>query len=453
MSSYLSARTYNGKPAGTIGITNTVRVNRLDQASIKRVEVVKPVGSKAHQATDGRVWAFQPDVEYACCKRRCMSQFTTSNDPRIVKARAPLRDSSLTKDQLREKLIQNWENLKTIGENCMEVKVCTKAACKVFRVSKCFLYFKQGSGIGRAKANMLRAKKNVAIGTWLEKANTLMDVMPDDGTFICQYAKKQELYQQYRQDASNDTSGVLETCTQDYFLKVWSKLYQEIRVRKHCRFAKCDFCEERRGQMHDQSVSVKERVRAKLRYKDHVEWAHIRERGDYHSKILKATTEPEKYLSIAVDGTDQMPQGFPHFRQKLKDDGTGMRLKVHTQIAMVHGRPPMVFVATEEIRGDPNLTIECLNRIIKREETQRPNGLPDTMYLTFDNCFRENRNTYIFAYLVWIIERTVFREIFVSFLPVGHTHFDPDQFASRISVAVKDINITSIPKYVDILRR
>ena len=122
----------------------------------------------------------------------------------------------------------------------------------------------------------------------------------------------------------------------------------------------------------------------------------------------------------------------------------------HTQ---VHGRSPMVFVATEEIRGDPNLTIECLNRIIKREETQRPNGLPDTLYLTFDNCFRENRNTYIFAYLVWMIERTVFRKIFVSFLPVGHTHFDPDQFASRISVAVKDMDITSIPKYVDILRK
>ena len=129
-----------------------------------------------------------------------------------------------------------------------------------------------------------------------------------------------------------------------------------------------------------------------------------------------------------------------------------MRMKVHTQIAMVHGRSPMVFVATEDIHGDPNLTIECLNRVLKREEQQRPNGLPDTLYLALDNCFRENKNTYIFAYLVWLIERTLFKEIFVSFLPVGHTHFDPDQFASRISVAVKDIDVTTIEQYVDIVR-
>ena len=113
----------------------------------------------------------------------------------------------------------------------------------------------------------------------------------------------------------------------------------------------------------------------------------------------------------------------------------------------------MVFVATEDILGDPNLTIECLNRVFKREEEQRPNGLPETLYLELDNCFRENKNTFTFAFLVWIIERGVFKEIFVSFLPVGHTHFDPDQFASCISVAVKDIDVTTIQQYVKMLRK
>lgn len=113
----------------------------------------------------------------------------------------------------------------------------------------------------------------------------------------------------------------------------------------------------------------------------------------------------------------------------------------------------MVFVATEDILGDPNLTIECLNRVFKREEEQRPNGLPDTLYLELDNCFRENKNTFTFAFLVWIIERGVFKEIFVSFLPVGHTHFDPDQFASRISVAVNHVDVTTIQQYVKILRK
>ena len=113
----------------------------------------------------------------------------------------------------------------------------------------------------------------------------------------------------------------------------------------------------------------------------------------------------------------------------------------------------MVFVATEDIHGDPNLIIECLNHVFKREEEQRPNGLPETLYLELDNCFRENKNTFTFAFLVWIIERRVFKEIFVSFLPVGHTHFDPDQFASRISIAVDHVNVTTIKQYVNILRK
>ena len=90
----------------------------------------------------------------------------------------------------------------------------------------------------------------------------------------------------------------------------------------------------------------------------------------------------------------------------------------------------MVFVANEDILGDPKLTIECLNRVFKREEEQRPNGLPETLYLELDNCFRENKNTFTFAFLVWIIERGVFKEIFVSFLPVD-THI-----SIRISLPV-----------------
>ena len=64
---------------------------------------------------------------------------------------------------------------------------------------------------------------------------------------------------------------------------------------------------------------------------------------------MQAEQEPNEYMSVALDGTVQMPQEFSHFRQKLKDDSPWQRLQVHTQIAMVHGWPPMVFVANEDI--------------------------------------------------------------------------------------------------------
>jgi len=45
----------------------------------------------------------------------------------------------------------------------------------------------------------------------------------------------------------------------------------------------------------------------------------------------------------------------------------------------------------------------------------------------------------------------VFREIFVSFLPVGHTHFDPDQLASRLAQAAKYSDILSLEGYIEII--
>ena len=456
MSSYLSPRRqYKGLPTKTRGVSTTTRVNSYGRSAIKLAELTKPVGSRAHQSTSGRVWAFTPKPTMRCCtKSNCMHHFKSDTDPRIIKARAPLFDTSLSTQQLRVKLIHNWKNLKIVGLDGIERRVCAKAACEVFCVSKSFLYplTKKSGGHTRTQANMLRAKKSVSITTWLQEEKTLMDAMPDDGTFICHFPRKKDLYDQYMLDALDDTSGILVGCKPDHFLKTLRVGFEEIRLRKHCRFAKCDFCEEWKGRMHDQSVDAAVRAEAKERYTEHANWAHVRERGFYHTKKLKAEKDPTNFMSIALDGTDQMYQGLPHFGQKIKGDGIEMRLKVHTQIAMVHGRQPMVFVATEDIYGDPNLTIECLNRIFKREEEQRPNGLPDTLFLQLDNCFRENKNTYVFAYLVWIIERTVFKDIFVSFLPVGHTHFDADQFASRVSVALKDTDVTTLTQYVNILR-
>ena len=88
---------------------------------------------------------------------------------------------------------------------------------------------------------------------------------------------------------------------------------------------------------------------------------------------------------------------------------------------MVHGRQPLVFIAHEDIAGDPNWVTETLYRALHKIEAQGP--LPPTLYLQLDNCFRENKNSYLVAYLCWLVERNAFKEIFVSFLPTGqYTH-------------------------------
>ena len=104
-------------------------------------------------------------------------------------------------------------------------------------------------------------------------------------------------------------------------------------------------------------------------------------------------------------------------------------------ITMVHGFAVYMYILPDDTANGPDESIECLQRTLKHEEIRRGGTLPHTLCLQFDNCFRENKNSYMLAYLCWLVERGVFRRVYLSFHPVGHTHNECDQCASRISIA------------------
>jgi hypothetical protein len=56
------------------------------------------------------------------------------------------------------------------------------------------------------------------------------------------------------------------------------------------------------------------------------------------------------------------------------------------------------------------------------------------VFCAFKLCCRECKNRFLFTYLKSLIDSGVFKEIVLNFLPVGHTHCDPDQLFSRVSV-------------------
>ena len=156
------------------------------------------------------------------------------------------------------------------------------------------------------------------------------------------------------------------------------------------------------------------------------------------------------------------------------------RLHVKFTLARCHNlKDTTAYAHMENIAGDPNLTVEVIQRELKRVEKEL-GKLPPALAIQLDNCFRENKNSYVINYCGWLVERgaesafvlvdfasmclqimlnTSTRKIvysspgvcaaglfpggiFISFLPKGHTHNEMDQCASRISVAVrrKDIH-------------
>lgn len=448
-------RLYRGLPAKTRLVTTSVRVPVDPQ---RRETVIKPPGCRLHQGGAMGIFRFQPDPEYHCCKARCMSHFTEEDDERVLQARAPLFDDTLGDEARRSRLQHNWKHHLRFMHHDQSRKVCTRAACKIYVCSKSKLYppkYRQnGAEVRRTKAesNAARAKKSVCVAAWFYSVMETLDVMPDTGYYQLQHARKHMLYDNYKDDVLR-WPDIYQKCEEGYFLLLWRENFPNVKLRKHCRFAKCEFCVANREIMWSATAQDVEKADARDKLKSHLHWAHTRERGFYHTKRDDAIKCPERKISIAMDGTDQFINGFPHFWEVTKRDAKGKRFYFHTQICMVHGVGPRVYLSLEDIAGDPNWTIETLYRTLKAEEERRPNGLPKTLYLQVDNCFRENKNTYVISYLCWLVERRVFDEIFLSFLPTGHTHFDPDQFASRISEAIRYSNVLTCAEYARIISR
>ena len=112
-------------------------------------------------------------------------------------------------------------------------------------------------------------------------------------------------------------------------------------------------------------------------------------------------------MFLAIDGTDQLDNGIPQFREITKDDAGQHRLKVHLEVVEIAGAPRTMYVYTvpENIPGDSNTTAEVLHRTLKKEEIRRGGTYPPVLYLQMDNCSATNKNSYIIA-LDLLVDRT-----------------------------------------------
>ena len=216
-----------------------------------------------------------------------------------------------------------------------------------------------------------------------------------------------------------------QSCSKSYFLEVWRDKCNHIKCRKYLRFSKCKTCHELRKIKYDKKdKKAKHRERTEKHLREHYNFVK-RERAYSLLNKIEAIKHPEDVLFIAQDGTDQLCYGLPHFIQHRSDSKTD-RLKMHLMIDYVAGHNVYIYNHLDNVYGDPNLTIECLWRTLKHVEKER-GVLPRKLFLQLDNSTRENRNSYVFAMLGWWVEQGAFDEIEVCFLPVGHTHNEPDQ--------------------------
>ena len=182
----------------------------------------------------------------------------------------------------------------------------------------------------------------------------------------------------------------------------------------------------------------------------HIELVRFERKG-YMERQNRAQNDPKNYCSIVIDGADQAAFGLPHFVYDTKDT-VGHKLKVKLVGLKEHGHIPKIclYLMTEEFATGTNHVVETIHRWLNEKSKHGP--LPPTLYIQLDNSGRENKNRYQIAYLECLVAWGVFKNIEVSFLPVGHTHEDIDQVFSRTSEHLRRNNARTMSEMAACLR-
>ena len=219
------------------------------------------------------------------------------------------------------------------------------------------------------------------------------------------------------------------------FRNVWSthEDLKRIVVRKHLRFSLCASCvgfiEQRAHRLSRDEVQD-------LKAKEYAHAKFVRaERATYYLRRALARNQPDKYLSLIIDGADQQAFGSPHFVTRSKATENEWRIPLSLMGAIAHGYGIYGFSYLPNIRHGSNLVMEVLHRILN--QMWHNNGgkkLPPILFLQLDNTAKQNKCKYLLGFLALLVHYNVFEEILVSFLLVGHTHEDIDQLFSRVAV-------------------
>jgi hypothetical protein len=102
---------------------------------------------------------------------------------------------------------------------------------------------------------------------------------------------------------------------------------------------------------------------------------------------------------------------------------------------IVHGRCHYAFSYLPNIKHGTNVIIEALHHVLLHQKLF--GELPRNLYVQLDNTSKQNKNKFLIGWLACLVQWGLFDSIFISFLPVGHTHEDIDQMFSCIARALR----------------
>ena len=150
-----------------------------------------------------------------------------------------------------------------------------------------------------------------------------------------------------------------------------------------------------------------------------------KERQYYYGHRELAKRNKRECMSVIIDGMDQAKTNLPHFSRERKC-GHGLwkmryvnvtiffvasnlkfvLYRTHLTGAISHGYGVHCYIDLLTWPHDANLVINVLVDVILKRQR-----LPPVLYLQLDNTARENKNQYVMAFLAYLVQAGVFKEV------------------------------------------
>ena len=318
----------------------------------------------------------------------------------------------------------------------------------------------RGAQLVRPSRTNRHSSWNAAVQWLMAFARWTGDHMPDVEITALPVSSRKELYETYATEwASTHMEGIDREfhpllCRQQ-FLKMFQGNQLMLAIQKHKRFAQCSDCFSLHSAiaLTKSEAAVAQYVQTLRLHRAHV----ANTKGKYYKHMEKARGLRTKvgYLSIIIDGMDQSKTNVPHVVREAKGMDSMEKLNVHVTGFIAHGFMHAIYTWLDNFAKDPNMTITIL--VEGLHDLRRLYGpswkMPRKLYLQLDNPTGENKNKFLIMFLACLVYFCVFDKIKLSFLLVGHTHEDIDQFFSRLSVVWRGLNFYSVPQMMQFAKQ
>jgi len=266
------------------------------------------------------------------------------------------------------------------------------------------------------------------------------DVQPDTEEFhLPRHILKVDLYSAFLEHLQNTPYEIQPSYTT--FRRVWEKDFLNLKIPKRTRLGKCDIC----ANLSNMSLrlTAENRVMWSNRKREHLKFQRD-ERNENTRRINFANTYPNLITLLGIDRMNaiRMPWQVPFpkswlTKNRLRYEVIGLMNFSHVKHVFYHG------LSLFQHDSDTTLTLLYSKIRCLRIDGQCGNQLQ----LHMDNCYRENKNKFVFAFCCMLVHKKWFQEISLFFLPPGHTHAENDAMFVPLSKGKWLTNCHSPPKF------